>query len=53
MLKDGIEKKNLIIQKDLKIKIKRIKIKIKIQNKFIFNLRVKLKNFNLVTTQKN
>jgi hypothetical protein len=45
MLKEEIEKKNLIIQKhsEKKITIKRMRIKIETKNKFYFLLKVKLK----------
>jgi hypothetical protein len=51
MLNDELKKRILIIQKDLKNKNKNNEDQNKIQNKFIFNLRVKLKkkNINLVT----
>jgi hypothetical protein len=43
MLNDELKKRILIIQKDLKNKNKNNEDQNKIQNKFIFNLRVKLK----------
>jgi hypothetical protein len=48
MLNDELKKRILIIQKDLKNKNKNNEDQNKIQNKFIFNLRVKLKKKTLI-----
>jgi hypothetical protein len=48
MLNDELKKRILIIQKDLKNKNKNNEDQNKIQNKFIFNLRVKLKKRKLI-----
>jgi len=48
MLNDELKKRILIIQKDLKNKNKNNEDQNKIQNKFIFNLRVKLKKKILI-----
>jgi hypothetical protein len=47
-LNDELKKRILIIQKDLKNKNKNNEDQNKIQNKFIFNLRVKLKKKTLI-----
>jgi hypothetical protein len=47
-LNDELKKRILIIQKDLKNKNKNNEDQNKIQNKFIFNLRVKLKKKILI-----